>query len=247
MANSIAGTERIAADARKLAQLAAAWLTETLAGLSGDIRIALSGGSTPRELYRLLGEDKTRMPWDRLQLYWGDERFVPHDDAESNYRMVRESLLAHAPMSGARIHPIPVDGTLRDAAERYEAELKQAYGATTLSAARPLFDVILLGLGEDGHTCSLLPGQPVLEERRRWVAAVPSGRNEPRITLTYPAVNASRYTVFLVSGASKASAVKRVRDGDLALPAARIEPSGEVFWFIDAAAAGNDGRRHAAA
>jgi len=101
----------------------------------------------------------------------------------------------------------------------------------------PLFDLTLLGLGADGHTASLLPGQPVLEERKRWVAAVPQGRPEVRLTLTYPALESSRLTIFLVAGADKADAVARVRGGDTSLPAGRLKPSGDVVWLLDRAAA----------
>lgn len=236
---SITGSKKIADDPDALAALAAHWLVATLNSLSGELRIALSGGSTPKQLYHLLASAPLldRLPWQRIALYWGDERFVPHDSPQSNYRMVQQTLLATAPIPPDRIHPIPVDGTPVEAALRYEAELKQDYGAERFIASQPLFDVILLGLGVDGHTCSLLPGQPVLDERGHWVAAVMAGRDEPRITLTYPAVEASRIIAFLVTGAEKARTVKAVRSGDLDLPAARIRASGDVIWFLDKAAA----------
>jgi 6-phosphogluconolactonase len=236
---TIAGREQIADDQQTLARLAADWLVETLNSLPGELRIALSGGSTPKELYRLLASDpyRDRMPWRRLSLFWGDERFVPHDSPQSNYRMVQQTLLRNAPISPARVHPMPVDGTPAQAALAYEAELKGVYGADRLDDSRPLFDVTLLGLGTDGHTCSLLPGQPVLEERQHWVAAVMSGREEPRVTLTYPAIESSRVIAFMVSGADKAQAVKAVRSGNFDLPAARIRARGDVVWFLDKAAA----------
>jgi 6-phosphogluconolactonase len=230
----------VAKDAQALAEMTAEWFVRAVASRSGNVRVALSGGSTPKLLYRLLDGDAFRplVPWDRLQLFWGDERFVPHDSADSNYRMVRETLLTAAPIPSDRVHPIPTDGTPDDAARSYEVELKRCYGAETLDSAKPLFDIMLLGIGSDGHTCSLLPGQPVLEERERWVAPVMSGRNEPRITLTYPAIESSRALAFLVSGADKAHALGAVREGDQRLPAARIRTTGEVIWFVDAAAAG---------
>jgi len=236
---SIRGEQIVAADAPALSQMAAQWLIDRIATLPGDIRISLSGGSTPRALYQLLGASKRgAVPWQRIELFWGDERFVPYDSPDSNYRMTKETLLAASPIAAERVHPIPVEGTAQDCAARYEAELKRLYGAPYLDPNRPFFDIMLLGLGEDGHTCSLLPGQPVLEERVRWVAPVMAGRAEPRITLTYPAVNASRFIVFLVSGAGKAAAVSAARDGDTRLPAARIEPAGQVVWLLDRAAAG---------
>jgi 6-phosphogluconolactonase len=236
----IAGRVEIAPDPVALARKAAHWLVERMMAAPSDFRLSLSGGSTPRGLYALLGSDefKASVPWDKLELFWGDERFVPPDDKESNYRMARETLLNRAPMSADRIHPIPTDGTPDDAARRYEALLKKIYGADQFDPGRPLFDVILLGLGADGHTGSLLPGQPVLQEKTRWVEAVAQGRPEARITLTYPAIESSGVMAFLVAGADKAPAVKGARAGDQALPAARLRPQGEAIWFLDRAAAG---------
>jgi 6-phosphogluconolactonase len=145
--------------------------------------------------------------------------------------MVRETLLAHGIQPKA-IHPIPTDGTPQDAAERYETLLRSI-------SRNPLFDLNLLGLGEDGHIASLLPDQPVLEVRDKLVAVVPKGRSEQRITLTYPALESSRITMFLVSGKAKAAMVKRARAGDISIPAGRLRPSGSVIWFIDRAAAEN--------
>jgi 6-phosphogluconolactonase len=149
--------------------------------------------------------------------------------------MAQETLLAGGAKPKA-IHAIPTDGTPESAAARYEALLKSEYGAQALAPKRPLFDLNLLGLGDDGHTASLLPGEPVLQERDRWVAAVPHGRSEPRITLTYPALEASRVTVFLVSGAAKANALQRARADDPTIPAGRLRPQGSLFWFADLAA-----------
>jgi 6-phosphogluconolactonase len=206
----------------------------------GIVRISLSGGSTPKELYTLLASDefRGRMAWDRIELFWGDERFVPYNDAASNFRMTKLAMLSHVSVPPERIHPMPVDGTPDNAALRYETLLKRIYGADEFDPARPLFHIMLLGLGDDGHTASLIPDQPVLEERRRWVAAVTGGRAETRITLTYPAIESSRTIAFLAAGPEKASAVKAVRAGDEKLPAARIHPHGEVIWFLDRAAAG---------
>ena len=158
---------------------------------------------------------------------------------ESNYRMTREAMLAKAPVPPQNIHPIPVDASPQDAARRYEQALQQAYGATVLDPARPLFDLTLLGLGTDGHTASLLPGDPVLEERARWVAAVSHGRPEIRITMTYPVIESSRRVAFLVTGREKAAILQVIRTGGSRVPAARVRPVGELIWFVDRAAAGD--------
>ncbi|HEV2551312.1 MAG TPA: 6-phosphogluconolactonase [Stellaceae bacterium] len=229
----------VVADPPKLAARVAEWMTATATAAEGRFRVALSGGSTPKTLYALLASDqfRSRFPWHRVEWFWGDERFVPCDDPESNYRMAREAMFAKAPVPPENIHPIPTDGDPEEAARRYERTLKQAYGSPTLDPARPFFDITLLGLGEDGHTASLLPGDKLLDERKRWVAAVLHGRPEIRITLTYPVLESSRYVAFLVSGKGKAAALSRIRAGDSLLPAARVHPVGELIWFVDRIAA----------
>lgn len=223
--------------ARVAADRLAAWTNET----AGAVRIALSGGSTPRRTYQELVTPRLidRMPWSRIHWFWGDERFVPPDDPDSNFRMAREAMLAAAPIPPANIHPMPTVGvTPADAVSQYEGELQRAYGATMLDPKRALFDVCLLGLGDDGHTASLLPGEPVLQEKVRWVAEVAHGRPETRITLTYPAINSSRHIVFLVSGAAKRDILKRVHAGGSSVPAAKLEPIGDLLFIADRAAAG---------
>src|SRR4029079_16803711 len=162
----------------------------------GLFSVCLSGGSTPRQLYEHLAEPPYRntFPWSRTHWFWGDERFVSHDEPLSNYCMVREALLSRARILRAKIHPIPTEGINREAAaSAYERELKSFYGAARLDPARPLFDVNLLGLGPDGHTASWFPGTAVRAERNRWVAAVVGAKPEARITLTYPALESSRH------------------------------------------------------
>ncbi len=225
----------MADDAQALAVRAAAFVAEQMGAKCGTFRFVLSGGSTPRALYALLGANEA-LPWERIELFWGDERFVPPNHPDSNYRMARETLLAQGVKAKA-VYPIPTNGTPQDAAARYEARLKDLYGAQSLTPDHPLFDLVLLGLGEDGHIASLLPGTSVLEEQTRWVAAVPEGRAEPRITLTYPALESSRVVMFLVSGASKADALQRARAGDTSIPAGRLRPQGPVMWFADRLAA----------
>lgn len=227
-------------DGAALAQRVAEWMTSMALAAKGDFRVSLSGGSTPKALYGLLASDAfvRRFPWDRVFWYWGDERFVPHDHPESNYRMVREVMLARAPVPPSNIQPVPADGTAADAARRYERTLQEAYGGAVLDPARPLFDITLLGLGADGHTASLLPGEPVLDERERWVAAVSHGRPEVRITMTYPVIDSSRHVAFLVAGREKAAILRTIRAGGSHVPAARVKPVGELIWFTDRAAAG---------
>jgi 6-phosphogluconolactonase len=235
------GRFEIFPDPAALARHVAEWMTSAALAAKGTFRVSLSGGSTPKTLYGLLASDefRSRFPWQLASWYWGDERFVPYDDPESNYRMTREAMLAKAPVPSDNIHPVPTDGTPEDAARRYEQTLQQAYGATVLDPARPLFDVTLLGLGPDGHTASLLPGDPVLKERERWVAVVSHGRPEVRITMTYPVIDSSRRVAFLVTGREKAAILQAIRAGGCRVPAAWVRPVGELIWFVDRAAAGD--------
>ena len=235
------GTLLVVSDPGALARVAADrlcdWATET----SGPVRVALSGGSTPRRTYQELASTRLidRFPWQRVHWFWGDERFVPPDDPASNFCMAREAVLASAPVPAENIHPVPTVGMDPDAAAAgYQAELEQVYGCPRLMPARPLFHICLLGLGDDGHTASLLPGEPVLDERTRWVAAVAHGRPETRITLTYPAINASSHIAFLVSGASKSDMLRQVLSGRSNVPAARLQPLGDLVFIADRDAAG---------
>ena len=232
--NKIAGTLEVVKDAAALAARAAQIVAERLGGAQYPFRIVLSGGSTPRAAYQLLAHQDN--DWSCAELFFSDERFVPPDHPDSNYRMVRETLLAGGLVDPRKLAAIPTDGTPQSAAERYDEILRQQYGAGTLEHGVPLFHLTLLGLGDDGHTASLLPGQPVLEERERWAAAVPQGRAEPRITLTYPALESSALILFLVSGAGKRDALAKARRG--VGPAGAIVPEGKVLWLADAAAAG---------
>lgn len=234
------GRIEVSPDPQALAQRVAEWMTATALASQGPFRVSLSGGSTPRTLYGLLASDefRGRFPWQRVSWYWGDERFVPYDHPESNYRMTREAMLSKAPVPPENIHPVPADGTPDEAALRYEQALQADYGAMVLDPARPLFDITLLGLGPDGHTASLLPDEPVLNERKRWTAAVSHGRPEVRITMTYPAIESSRHVAFLVAGQEKAAMFGAIRAGGSRVPAALLKPVGELIWFVDRAAAG---------
>ena len=228
------------ADTAALARHVAEWMTSAALAATGAFRVSLSGGSTPKALYTLLASDdfRGRFPWTRVSWYWGDERFVPYDHPESNYRMSSDAMLAKAPVPPENVHPVPTNGTPEQAASRYERTLQAAYGAAVLDRARPLFDITLLGLGTDGHTASLLPNDPVLQERKHWVAAVSHGRPEVRITMTYPAIESSRQVAFLVAGKEKAAMFSAIRAGASQAPAARVKPVGELIWFVDAAATG---------
>lgn len=207
----------------------------------GRFTIALAGGRTPARLYSLWATESpsgVQTPWEQVHLFWGDERFVPHDDLLSNYRMARESLIRHVPIPAANVHPIPTDlARPEDCARRYEAELRKFFGE-----APPAFDLQLLGLGSEGHTASLFPNSPLLEETERWVAAVETpAQPSLRLTLTPAVLNQGRNTFFLVSGADKREILAALRGESLSgtsrYPAGRIHPQGALLWFLDRAAA----------
>ncbi|MGU3666589.1 6-phosphogluconolactonase [Methylobacterium sp. A49B] len=206
------------------------------------IAICLSGGSTPKVLYGLLaGPDyATRVPWERIHWFFGDDRVVPWDDARSNVRMVREAFGHGARIPPTHLHFIPSDEGAEAGARAYERTLLDFYGADSLDPDRPLFDLVLLGLGEDGHTASLFPGKPAVAETGRLVAPVPESGLAPfvpRITLTFPALASSRHVLFLVTGAGKRAPLARLAAGET-LPAGRVTSFGAVAWLLDAAAAG---------
>nr|WP_320133916.1 6-phosphogluconolactonase [uncultured Holophaga sp.] len=195
----------------------------------GHCRIALAGGSTPRGLYTCLAEHHAEdLSWERLDFFWGDERPVGPEDPDSNFRMARESLLSRLPVDPARIHRL--EGERSDAAEHYEAELRRVFAPE----AQPRFDLVLLGMGPDGHTASLFPGCSALEETRRWVVATEVPGKGRRLTLTYPVLNAARAVVFLVAGAEKREALRSVLGGSAgeSLPAARVRPE-RLWWMLD--------------
>jgi 6-phosphogluconolactonase len=233
----------ISADGEALAYRVAQWITDLACHAGGRFSVALSGGSTPKRLYQILAVPPLRdvMPWDRVHWFWGDDRFVPWDDPNSNYAMARAAVLEPAPIPPENVHGIRFEGTPADAARAYERELKSWYGADKLDPARPLFDVVLLGMGPDGHTASLFPGKPALDELSRWVTEVPvPGLNPqvPRVTLTFPALASARSVAFVAAGADKKAMMDRALAGDWELPSARVKSNGELIWFVDKAARG---------
>jgi 6-phosphogluconolactonase len=210
----------------------------------GVFAIALAGGRTPAKMYDLWAHAEgqgARTQWDKVHLFWGDERYVPRTDPLSNYRMARETLIEHVPIPPLNVHPMagPEDfATPEKAAEAYEAELRKFFGS-----APPILDVQLLGLGVEGHTASLFPGSPALEEKKRWVAAVEAPAKPPqRLTLTPVVLNQARNTFFLVCGADKHEIIVALRsepESKLSrYPASMIRPEGRVLWFLDKAAEG---------
>jgi len=229
-----------AADAATLAKTAAECLVGRIAANSGRIAICLTGGSSPKRLYELLATDfyKNQIPWDRVHWFIGDERFVPATDSRNNMRMARQAFLNRcAPL--VNIHPMATNAANPDeAALRYEAELKSFYGADNLDCARPLFDVVLMGVGPDGHIASLFPAYPAIEETQRWVVGVPKAHVEPlvpRVSLTLPALGSCHEMLFEVSGVDKCAILTRVLAGE-DLPANRAHSIGDTTWLIDAAA-----------
>src|SRR5438477_7327585 len=233
----------ISADGEALAYRVAQWITDLACHAGGRFSVALSGGSTPKRLYQILAAPPLRdvIPWDRVHWFWGDDRFVPWDDPNSNYGMTRAAVLEPAPVPPQNVHGIRFEGTPADAARAYEHELKSWYGADKLDPARPLFDVVLLGMGPDGHTASLFPGKPALDELSRWVTEVPvPGLNPqvPRVTLTFPALASAGSVAFVAAGADKKAMMDRALAGDWELPSARVKSNGELIWFVDKAARG---------
>jgi 6-phosphogluconolactonase len=208
----------------------------------GRFTIALSGGSTPRNLYTLIAANaSTTLPWDQMFFFWGDERHVPPDSPDSNYRMAKEALLSKVPIPAANIFPIPAENPdASEAAETYEQTLQKFFAVAP--GEFPRFDLILLGMGPDGHTASLFPETAALQEKSRlvvanWVEKLGSSR----ITFTLPLLNAARCVAFLVSGADKAAALHEVLEGNAPAekyPSRLVQPrDGKLIWFVDRAAA----------
>jgi 6-phosphogluconolactonase len=222
--------------AERLVQIAASAIRER-----GRFCLNLSGGSTPRGLYGLLaGEFRNRIPWSRTHLFWGDERYVPWDDPQSNFRMAQETMISRVPIPAVNIHPVPVGEThVVAAAESYEKLLRDFFEKKE-QPADATFDVTLLGMGEDGHTASLFPGSSALDEKtRRWAVAVkaPAGiEPSQRITMTLPVLNRSNFIFFLVSGVKKrtvAVSILKGKNSAAQYPSAMVRAGIEVVWYVD--------------
>ena len=239
----------VVADANALAKAAADRLLKRINQGSRRLAVCLAGGSTPERLYGLLATEPycSAVPWNRVHWFWGDDRFVPRNDSRSNAGMARRLLLDRVPAPLGNIHAMPT--SVKDeveAARLYEVELRRFYGAEQLDPGRPLFAMVLMGLGADGHTASLFPGHAGLDETERWVMGVDQAGLEPfvpRVTLTFPALASTREMLFLVSGTGKREVLKRVLCGS-DLPATRAYAEGNVVWLVDREAAPE--RRHVA-
>jgi 6-phosphogluconolactonase len=212
---------------------------------SSRFTLVLSGGSTPERTYARLAQSPRReaIDWSLTWLFFGDERFVPNDDQRSNYRMAEQALLKPLAIEPSHIFAIPTGLAAPDrCAARYESMLR-SYFKLGPASDFPQFDLILLGLGDDGHTASLFPGKPSLDEKRAWITSSPPGTLPPpvdRITFTFSLINASREAMFLVSGEGKAAVLHEILDGQPDLhvrPAAGVRPRGKLTWLVDEAAA----------
>ena len=210
-------------------------------GQKGFFAAVLSGGQTPIPFYKKMAEPGEEVGWDQTHIFLADERFVPLGHPDSNFRMLSETLFSRAPIPSSQVHPVPVEeATPEDAAVLYEKEIRKFFGPA--SGRFPCFDLILLGIGTDGHTASLFPGTPVLEARESLAAAVRLGeKRHSRITLTLPVLNESANVVFLARGKEKAGIVERVLRRDPALPASRVRPvRGDLIFVLDSAAHPDD-------
>ena len=225
-------------DAESLARAAAAHFVEqagaAIAG-RGRFTVALSGGATPRAMHRLLASEAFagRVDWARVHVFWGDERCVPPHHPDSNYRMARETLLDHVPIPAANIHRMRGEIDPTEAAAAYEVELRAVFGAGTT----PRLDLILLGMGDDGHTASLFPGAAAVREGERWVVAhYVEKLGAWRLTLTPVVINASAQVTFVVAGAEKAGVLRAVLEGPHqpdVLPAQVVRPAeGRLRWMV---------------
>lgn len=220
-------------------------LAEEAVQAKGEFRVALSGGSTPKRLYELLASDdaayRMRLPWSEIRFFFGDERHVPPDHADSNFRMANEAMFAKSPVPGENVHRVKAEmPDAHEAADEYEQTMRRVFRLK--DSELPRFDLILLGMGADGHTASLFPGSPALDERERFFVANPVAKfNTDRLTMTLPVINNAAVCLFLVAGSDKTETLRRVLDAgaqDATFPSQLVHPTnGELVWFVDEAAA----------
>lgn len=202
----------------------------------GRFVVALSGGSTPRPVHRLLGQEPycSHIPWYGTHIFWVDERCVRETNPASNFGAAKADFLDHIPIPATQIHPMPAEAFPEDGAKQYEQELKNFFGSD--ERCLPIFDLIFLGIGQDGHTASLFPGQRAVDEWEKWVVAVKGGNpNVSRLTMTFPVLNHAKQIVFLVSGKGKALVIKAIfEESNPPLPAQGVQPvSGRLMWLMD--------------
>ena len=239
------GTVRVFDDIHAMSEAATAQfvrLAEQAIRQRGSFHLALSGGSTPRSLYQCLVQPahSNQVDWQHVHVYFGDERCVPPDHEDSNYRMASQALLSHVPIPMQNIHRIQGENdSALTGAEHYRETLSQylPHGNDL-----PEFDLILLGMGDDGHTASLFPGTAAIEESEQTVAAVYVDKLDAwRISLTFPIINQARHVLFLIAGAGKAETLSKVFDPETRtdFPVQHIRPAGELEWYLDEAAAGS--------
>lgn len=232
----------VAPDLPMLVENAAKRIADVIARSGPTVAICLTGGSTPKPIYQRLAAEpyRSKLPWGKSHWFWGDERFVPLEDERSNARMAHAAFLDQLPIPRHNIHPMPTDASNpHEAALQYETELKRFYGRDRLHPEQPLFDLVLMGLGLDGHTASLFPGGSAVSETERWVVGVDLAGLPPlvpRMSLTFPTLASTRRMTFLVSGRDKRDVVDRVLSGQ-ELPAARAYANGNLVWLLDRDAA----------
>jgi 6-phosphogluconolactonase len=229
------------ADSQAMAEAVACEIAETLveaAEARSSSTLVLAGGSTPRSIHRRLSDPELspRVPWHLVHLFWGDERCVPPDDEAGNYSMARSTLIDRIEIPPENIHRVHGELPPPEAGARYEAELRRHFG----DGHPPVFDCVMLGMGADGHTASLFPGDPLIDETERWVG-VTDGKQAsppvPRVSLTLPTLNAARKVVFAVSGEAKGRVVRDIEDRVQDFrrhPASRVLAAGSTLWFVSA-------------
>ena len=225
--------------ARKGAEIFSKVAKESV-GLRGRFAVAISGGSTPRSMHSMLGKEPfySDIPWDKTDIFWADERCVPNNHPDSNFGAAKKDFLDRIPIPKRNIHPLQEDLSPEESALWYQQKLIKFFQRK--EDEFPLFDLIFLGIGTDGHTASLFPGQSALNEMKRWVVAVKGGKPYVnRLTLTFPVINKGKQIVFMISGKKKASVVKTALKGiQSGLPAQLVQPlKGTLIWLLDREAA----------